>query len=60
MSTAKNKPTTRRGVTEQAAVAAIDSSTRVLRLPRSGTGSQRSPPPRNANSCPTSACSPNW
>jgi DNA replication protein DnaC len=33
MSTAKNAPATRRGVTEQAAVAAIDSGTRVLRLP---------------------------
>ena len=32
-STAKSAPSTRRGVTEQAAVAAIDSATRVLRLP---------------------------
>jgi DNA replication protein DnaC len=32
-STAKSTPATRRGVTEQAAVAAIDSGTRVLRLP---------------------------
>src|SRR6266702_2818121 len=32
-STAKNTPATRRGVTEQAAIAAIDSATRVLRLP---------------------------
>jgi hypothetical protein len=32
-STAKSAPATRRGVTEQAAVAAIDSGTRVLRLP---------------------------
>jgi DNA replication protein DnaC len=31
--TAKSAPSTRRGVTEQAAVAAIDSATRVLRLP---------------------------
>jgi DNA replication protein DnaC len=31
--TAKNAPATRRGVTEQAAVAAIDSGTRMLRLP---------------------------
>ena len=31
--TIKNTPTTRRGVTEQAALAAIDSGTRVLRLP---------------------------
>ena len=31
--TANSAPSTRRGVTEQAAVAAIDSATRVLRLP---------------------------
>jgi DNA replication protein DnaC len=31
--TSKNAPATRRGVTEQAALAAIDSGTRVLRLP---------------------------
>jgi DNA replication protein DnaC len=31
--TAKSAPSTRRGVTEQAAIAAIDSATRVLRLP---------------------------
>src|SRR5215471_5071987 len=31
--TASSAPATRRGVTEQAAIAAIDSATRVLRLP---------------------------
>ncbi len=31
--TAKSAPSTRRGVTEQAAAAAIDSATRALRLP---------------------------
>ena len=33
MSASTTKPATRRGVTEQAALAAIDSGTRVLRLP---------------------------
>ena len=33
MSAGTTKPATRRGVTEQAALAAIDSGTRVLRLP---------------------------
>ena len=33
MTTTSSTPATRRGVTEQAAAAAIDSATRVLRLP---------------------------
>jgi hypothetical protein len=56
-SIAKSTSATRRGVTEQAA---IDSGTRVLRLPTIRASSKRSPPRRNVSSCPTLASSLNW
>ena len=40
----------RRGVTEEAAVAAIDSGTRVLRLPTIRDRFAETPPPPNASS----------
>ena len=50
-----------RGVTEQAAIAAIDSATAgCCGCPPSATGSPRSPPPPSASSCPTWGSSPSW
>jgi hypothetical protein len=44
---------TRRSVTEQAAIAAIEQGCRMLRLPTIATGSPRSPLPPSASTCPT-------
>jgi hypothetical protein len=46
-------PSTRRGVTEQAAIAAIDSGTRVLRLPTIRDRFEEIAAQPNANNCPT-------